>query len=101
MEVIITDPARQALAQLEIAEGYGLRIDAEVCGGWSTSVDIQLALDESRKTDSLLQVGEYTFLIDRFTQRYVDGKLTLDFDEIKGFVLRNEDRVLCQGLTVY
>lgn len=33
MEVIITDPARQALAQLEIAEGYGLRIDAEVCGG--------------------------------------------------------------------
>lgn len=96
----MTEAAKQRLDQLEIAEGYGLRIDAEVKGGCSISVAIQLALDRPRKTDTILQSGKYMFMMDRFTQRYVQGELTLDFEEAKGFILQNGDSILSQGLTV-
>lgn len=43
----------------------------------------------------------YLVYIDRFTQRYLDDSLTLDFDPIQGFALRNEEEIICRGLTVY
>ncbi|EGL82978.1 hypothetical protein CathTA2_1477 [Caldalkalibacillus thermarum TA2.A1] len=64
-------------------------------------MDIQLALDEPRPNDKIINVAHLTFFIDRFTQRYIGEKLTLDFDPAQGFRLSNPNEILCQGITIY
>nr|WP_236838826.1 iron-sulfur cluster biosynthesis family protein [Caldalkalibacillus salinus] len=58
-------------------------------------------MDETRKNDTILKVEHIPFYIDRFTQRYVDQEVVLDFDPVSGFKLSNDAEILSHGLTIY
>lgn len=101
VELTVSEAAIQELRELHIPEGQGLRIDAELTGGWSSTIDIQLALDESRKNDTVIEIEHLKVYIDRFTQRYLDENLTLDFDATQGFKLFSPNEIISQGLTLF
>ncbi|MBO8170271.1 MAG: hypothetical protein H0Z33_00090 [Bacillaceae bacterium] len=64
-------------------------------------IDFHLALDETRPTDTVIEVEGIPFFIDRFTRRYLDDELTLDHQPAQGFILSSRYEILSYGLTVY
>jgi uncharacterized protein YqkB len=101
MNIHVTQAALQELKAYEIPVGQGIRLDADMNGGCRSTVDLYLALDDPRKNDTVVETDGFTFYIDRFTQRYVDDNLTLDYDPAYGFKLSNPDEILSYGLTLY
>lgn len=100
MQLEIKEAALAKLRSYQINDGIGIRIDASMAGGCSSTVDIHLALSETRKNDTFIQVEEFTFLIDRFTQRYVDEELFLDYDS-SGFKLYSAEEIFSSHMTLY
>ncbi|GAA0351957.1 iron-sulfur cluster biosynthesis family protein [Bacillus horti] len=100
MHIEVKATALEQLRQYTIDGGKGIRVDAAMSGGCSSTVDIHLVVDDARKNDTLIQVEELTFFIDRFTQRYVDEELFLDYNS-SGFTLYSSDEIFASGMSLY
>ncbi len=63
--------------------------------------NIVLALDEFRKNDTVVDADGIPIFIDRFTERYMDDELTIDYHPIQGFTLTSPYETLSCGLMIY
>ncbi|MET1030055.1 iron-sulfur cluster biosynthesis family protein [Domibacillus tundrae] len=87
MKIVLTPSARQQLLDWPVTASQLPRIDANMSGGCGISVQFSLVLDEPRRNDAVIDCGDGIVLhIDRFTERYMEEEMAVDFTDDAGFI---------------
>ncbi|WP_144552406.1 iron-sulfur cluster assembly accessory protein [Bacillus sp. X1(2014)] len=87
MMIKMTEAAINKLKELLAIENLNPRIDAEISGGCGISVKFSIVFDEPRRNDLCIEVEGIQLQIDRFTKRYLDEEMQIDYSEEQGLVV--------------
>lgn len=87
MMIKMTEAAINKLKELLANENFNPRIDAEISGGCGISVKFSIVFDEPRRNDLCIEIEGIQIQIDRFTKRYLDEEMHIDYSEEQGFVV--------------
>ncbi|MED1466810.1 iron-sulfur cluster biosynthesis family protein [Bacillus salipaludis] len=87
MKLNVTEAAIDNLKELIEIEGKIPRIDADVTGGCGMSVKFSIVFDEPRRNDLCIEMDGIQIRLDRFTKRYIDEEIEIDYQVEKGFLV--------------
>jgi len=87
MMIKMTEAAINKLKEMMANENLNPRIDAEISGGCGISVKFSIVFDEPRQNDLCLEMEGIQIQIDRFTKRYLNEEMHIDYSEEQGFVV--------------
>ncbi|MGG3573496.1 iron-sulfur cluster biosynthesis family protein [Bacillus gobiensis] len=87
MVITLTETAMDKLQAIELKEEQFLRIDADIAGGCGLSVKFAIVLDKPRCNDTVIEYDGIQFRMDRFTKRYLDEEVQIDYTDERGFLI--------------
>ncbi|WP_026572114.1 iron-sulfur cluster biosynthesis family protein [Bacillus sp. UNC438CL73TsuS30] len=87
MNLKVTEAAMDKLKELIETEGNSPRIDADVTGGCGMSVKFSIVFDEPRRNDLCIEMDGLQIRLDRFTKRYLDEEIEIDYQVEQGFLV--------------
>lgn len=87
MVITLTEAALNKVKEMVFQDEQSPRIDAEVAGGCGMTVKFTLVFDEPRRNDTLIECEGIQIRMDRFTKRYLDEEVPIDYTDERGFLI--------------
>lgn len=87
MVILLTEAALNKIKEKIFTEKHSPRIDADITGGCGMSVKFSLIFDELRRNDTVIEHEGIQIRINRFTKRYLDEEIQIDYSDEHGFLI--------------
>lgn len=98
MNILVKEPALEALKKVQFDENEGVRIEAVFVGSCAIYVDHHLWIDLKNEDDELYVVEDIPFLISAESKKHLPDKVFVDYSSTLGYKLSSNEETFKYNL---